>query len=130
VQRNPAATVLLGDGAGHFSPASGKLGKVRTLVRAGLEARGDLDGDGTADSATADPAARTVRFDFRRNGRVVATSTLHLDWSPDLIALADVNRNGKADLIVASRSSPGIRVLLSGDPAVSLPSSEAARAAR
>jgi len=130
VQDNPAGTVLLGDGAGHFSPASGKLGKVRTLVRAGLEARGDLDGDGSADSATADPAARTVRFDFRRNGRVVATSTLHLDWSPDLIALADVNRNGKADLIVASRSSPGIRVLLSGDPAVSLPSSEAARAAR
>jgi arylsulfatase A-like enzyme len=112
-QRGGRATVLLGDGKGWFSPSATGASPHIPFQQATLEARGDLDGNGLEDVALADPANHAVRFFFQHpNGRVT-TSTLRLDAVPRFIALADVNHNGLADLLVASEDS-SVTVLLSG----------------
>jgi hypothetical protein len=116
-ERGGGAIVLLGDGTGRFSPAPPEMNARARFGHAGLEARADLNGNGTEDIALADRAHRTIRFYFRRPDGRMATSTLPLDVSPDFIALADVNHNGLPDLVIASREKNSIIVLLSGPAA-------------
>jgi arylsulfatase A-like enzyme len=108
------ATVLLGDGKGGFSREVVRAYAHRQLKQATLQARGDLDGNGLEDFAVADPAHRTITLFFQLPGGHFSTCTLRLNVTPDFITLADVNHNGLADLVIASRHVGGITVLLSG----------------
>ena len=108
------ATVLLGDGKGGFSREVVPAYLRGRLKKATLQARGDLDGNGLEDFAVADPAHRTITFSFQLPGGHFSTCSLRLDVTPDFITLADVNHNGLADLVIASRHVGGVTVLLSG----------------
>ncbi len=113
--RSGHVAVLLGDGKGGFRMAEGVPVKVAPSVR--KLALGDLDGDGAVDVVAAEHDSYDVTVllgDGRggfRPGTVVATGSGARPHTHD-IALADVNADGRLDVITTSANDNAIPVLL------------------
>jgi hypothetical protein len=104
-------TVLLGDGRGGFRPASGS--PFATAGQAYFATLGDVNGDGRPDivAAHGDDGRVTVLLGDGRGGFQPAPgSPVDLGSRAWAVAVADVNRDGKPDLIAATGES--VRVLL------------------
>jgi hypothetical protein len=94
---------LCGDGTGRFERAWGAFASVGP--RPGLEALADVDGDGRLDVVLShdDSGALSVLLD--RGGGAFAPaagSPYDLGWPAYAVVVADADRDGRADLVVAT----------------------------
>jgi hypothetical protein len=118
-QENWRVAVLLGDGAGGFSPAPGSPVALGTRSGTAKVALDDLNADGKHDLIVANSDSRVVSIRFGDGvGRFGAAGTVAAGNSPSSLAVADVNRDGKVDLVVgaqadrAGRFRPGLTIML------------------
>ena len=104
---------LRADDAGRFRLMKSG-GRLPNLERhqAVVLARGDIDGNGTQDLAFIDKSHRLVLLIATQPG-VFTRAVLSLDQQPVAIGMADVNHNGKSDLVVLNGASDSITVMLS-----------------
>ena len=74
---------------------------------------GDITGDGVADVVRTDPPAGTVRVELGvAGGRLGASRTVTLSTSSDLaLALGDIDRDGRTDVVLDSSSQAAVQVL-------------------
>jgi subtilisin-like proprotein convertase family protein len=106
-------TVLLGNGSGGFSPASGSPFDVG--IQAFSVAVGDLNGDGRQDLATASAHYNSVAVllgDGRGGFRLATGSPFAVGSYPYSVAVGDFNGDGKLDLTTANWGSSNVTVLL------------------
>jgi arylsulfatase A-like enzyme len=105
---------LRADGRGTFSlmKAGGALVK-RATEQAIILSHGDIDGNGLDDLAFADQAHHAIVFLLATQAGVFTEATLPLAQRPIAIGLADLNHNGRADLVVLSRGGKSVTVMLS-----------------
>ena len=107
-------TILLGNGDGTFTPA---LNSPVAVGRGPLSiAVGDFNGDGIPDLATANAVDNTVTI-LLGNGNGMfsqaANSPIRVSGSsPASVAVADFNRDGKLDLVVAVVGPNDVSILL------------------
>jgi hypothetical protein len=73
---------------------------------------GDIDGNGLQDLAFADPKHNSIVFLVAIQPGVFTQATLPLAQTPDAIGLADLNHNGKADLVFINRGSKSVSIML------------------
>ena len=73
---------------------------------------GDIDGNGLQDLAFADPEHNSIVFLVAIQPGVFTQATLPLAQTPAAIGLADLNHNGKADLVFINRGSKSVSVML------------------
>ena len=98
--------ILWNDGKGHF-PTSTKVGPAAAWIRIG--AAGDFDGDGRLDLAIIDEQKRGANVLFNRGGRTFG-DPVQLPGPPRppyALAVADLNRDGRPDIIVGWVQQPG-----------------------
>ncbi|MBI4516787.1 MAG: VCBS repeat-containing protein [Deltaproteobacteria bacterium] len=95
VAESAEIAILSGSGDGDFS--------LQTVFIPGADPRAvavaDLDGDALQDLAVADGAGRAVRLFFGRASGGFDTATLSLGQTAVGAAIADVNRDGRLDLV-------------------------------
>jgi trimeric autotransporter adhesin len=111
-----AVSVLLGDGAGAFAAAPGS--PVAVGDRPGFVALGDLTGDSKLDVVAThddDPTVYVLRGDGRGGLRPTAGSPVKLKENVWGAVVADVNADGKTDLVLGAKK--GHVLILSGDGA-------------
>jgi hypothetical protein len=106
------ATILLGSGDGTFRIAwsQPQPGKAPTSV-----AIGDVNGDGSNDDAVfGDYGSGTVTVVLGgiRGFTVAQGSPFQVGQRPSSVAVGDLNRDGKADIVTANSNSNDISVLL------------------
>lgn len=108
-------SILLGTGSGRFAQAKNQP----VGFRPKHFALGDFNSDGSPDavtiSATAIPTSflDTLRLTLGKgDGTFIAPITLGINPSAEAFAVADVNSDGKDDIVSANSSSLGISVLL------------------
>jgi hypothetical protein len=108
-------TVLLGDGRGGFSPAPGSPVKVAVRPHPHGIATGDFDGDGSPDLATDSWAENRLQIlfndgkgGFRQPGTYVAVGK----HPYQRIRVADLNGDGKADIVSPNLEGNDVTVLL------------------
>src|SRR5581483_531488 len=108
-------TVLRGNGDGSFNQA---LTKTFTAGSRSVDLiAADLNGDGNADLATANPASNDVSIlAGDGKGGFSAAVSFPVGPEPRSIVVADFNGDGKPDLATANRNSAAISVLI-GDGA-------------
>jgi hypothetical protein len=104
-------TVLVGDGAGGFTPASG------SPFPAGLFpqsiAVGDFNGDGKPDVVEANSGDNTIRVLLGDGaGRLTGAGAYNVGSLPHSVAVADVNGDGYLDIFTANPGSNSVTVLL------------------
>ena len=111
-------SVLLGNGSGGFTPAPGSPVSTGApnYPRAFSVALGDINGDGKLDAVVANYNSSTVSV-LLGNGNGTFTpasgSPISLGGSqPRSVALADLNGDGKLDIVTADEGSNNISVLL------------------
>lgn len=73
----------------------------------------DIDGNGLEDLAFADEAHNEVVFLLATQPGAFVKAAVPIGERPSAIGLADLNHNGRADLVVISRAKKSITVLLS-----------------
>jgi hypothetical protein len=98
--------VLWNDGKGHF-PTWTKVGPANAWIRMG--AAGDLDGDGWPDLAIIDERLKATFVIFNRGGRQFG-KPVRLpgpERPPYCVAIADLNRDKRPDIIVGYVEQPG-----------------------
>jgi hypothetical protein len=110
-----AVTLLLGDGAGGFAPAPDQVpvGDGPYAIAAG-----DLNGDGARDLAVTNLIDSTVSIllndgagGFARSPNIAIGAEM-IGTGPRSIVIADLNRDGGADLAVGDYSDDSINILL------------------
>lgn len=105
-------TVLLNDGAGKFTTMSGspyESGKIPNRV-----AIGDVNGDRVNDIVTSDnDSDKIYLFLMSRNSMVSSQSEITVGSHPKGIAIADLDANGKDDIVVCNNLDNDISVILS-----------------
>jgi hypothetical protein len=105
-QENWRVAILLGDGAGGFTPAPGS--PVAVGVRSGTVgiAFADLNRDGKRDLIVAPDESRVLSIRFGDGtGQFGAATTIAAGYGPSALAVADLNRDGRLDLAVGTRYS-------------------------
>jgi hypothetical protein len=107
-------TILLGNGDGTFTPAANSP---VTVGRAPLSvAVGDFSGDGIPDLATANVVDNTVTILLGNGDGTFAQAADSprkvVGSSPSSVAVADFNRDGKLDLVVAVVGPNNVSILL------------------
>ena len=108
-----SVAVLLGDGSGGFTAASGSPLTVGTGPTA--IATGDFNGDGNADLAVANSNDNTVSIllgDGSGGFTAASGSPLTVGTGPTAIATGDFNGDGNADLAVANSNDNTVSILL------------------
>ncbi|HYH84972.1 MAG TPA: VCBS repeat-containing protein [Pyrinomonadaceae bacterium] len=107
-------TILLGDGRGGFSPAPGSpldLGQSAYRIAAA-----DMDGDKNADLVVSGAASgggvSVLLGDGRGSFRHAAGSPFATGRGAYSIAVGDLNRDGKTDIVTANSESGNLSVLL------------------
>jgi ATP:corrinoid adenosyltransferase len=106
-------SILLGDGRGGFTPATGT--PIRVSARPYFVALGDLDGDRKPDVVAShdDDTRVTVLLGDGRGGfRPAAGSPLDVGRRPWKVVLHDMDRNGTKDLVLAAG---GVVAVMLGD---------------
>ena len=73
---------------------------------------GDIDGNGLQDLAFADPEHNSIVFLVAIQPGVFTQAILPLAQTPATIGLADLNHNGKADLVFINRGSKSVSIML------------------
>ncbi len=105
--RDGGQSILLwNDGKGRF-PTSTKVGPAVTWVRIG--AAGDFDGDGRLDLAIIEEQKKATFVIFNRGGRQFG-DPVQLPGpprTPYALAVADLNRDNRPDIVVGYVESPG-----------------------
>jgi hypothetical protein len=109
-------TVLLGNGSGGFTPASGSPITIATgVVRPYGVAVADIDGDGFADIVTTNYGNSTLSI-LKSNGNGTfqspVTVILPAGANPGFLKLADVNGDGKPDIVESNFGTGTVGVLL------------------
>jgi hypothetical protein len=109
-------TVLLGNGSGGFTPASGSPITIATGgVRPYGVAVADIDGDGFADIVTTNYGNSTLSI-LKSNGNGTfqspVTVILPAGANPGFLKLADVNGDGKPDIVESNFGTGTVGVLL------------------
>ena len=104
--------VLLGNGDGTFQPATQLLVGGSTLYGPGEVLYDDFNNDGNLDMASAGVRLALGNGD----GTFAAAQVFESGPTEADVALGDVNRDGKTDVVTSSRNAGGINVLL-GDGA-------------
>lgn len=107
--------ILLGDGHGGARP--GAPPPLPADVWTCALASADFNGDGSADLAVMDSTAKTVAIligDGTGHFAPAGGSPVHLDGTPATVVAADVNGDGRPDLVVpvSESSGHGIEILL------------------
>jgi hypothetical protein len=111
-------TVLLGDGRAGLRPAQGSPHAVGP--RPGYLAAGDLDGDGAADLVVThddDPMIHLLLGDGHGSFRRAANSPVHLPRTVWGVALADLNGDGRNDIVLGSYQGDALVLASSDGPA-------------
>lgn len=99
------------DGKFYFTKAGGQPAKLELNQTVSL-ALGDIVGNGLEDLAFADEAHNSLVFLLATHPGVFTKMILPLkDQHPSTIGLADLNHNGKADLVVLSRADKSVTVI-------------------
>jgi hypothetical protein len=105
--RDGGQSILLwNDGKGHF-PTSTKVGPADVWIRMG--AAGDFDGDGRLDLAIIEERKKAAFVIFNRGGRRFG-DLVQLPGpprTPYALAVADLNRDGRPDIVVGNVELPG-----------------------
>ncbi len=98
--------ILWNDGKGNF-PTSTKVGPANAWIR--MSAAGDLDGDGRPDLAIIDERLKAAYIIFNEGGRHFG-EPVRLpgpERPPYCLAIADLNRDKRSDIIVGYVEQPG-----------------------
>jgi hypothetical protein len=105
-QDNWRVAILLGDGAGRFTPAAGSPVEVGVRFGTVSIALADLNADGMRDLIAAPEDSRVVSIRFGDGtGRFGAPKTVAAGHGPSSLGVADLNRDGNVDLAVGTRFS-------------------------
>ncbi len=108
-----AMSVLLGDGKGNFTLATGS--PFSTGQYPGTVAVGDLNGDRLADIVIPnyDDGTLTVYLGGRSGITLAPYSPIRVGHTPHGVAIADLNGDGKGDIVVSQEEDNEVLVLLS-----------------
>ncbi|HKW26459.1 MAG TPA: sulfatase-like hydrolase/transferase [Terriglobales bacterium] len=105
---------LRADGHGGFYLMTGGADTVKKSRKLPISlARGDIDGNGLEDVAFVDQAQDAVVFLIATHPGVFLKATLPFTDHPAAIGLADLNHNGKADLVTINPKSKSVTVMTS-----------------
>ncbi|MFL5870365.1 MAG: FG-GAP repeat domain-containing protein [Solirubrobacterales bacterium] len=116
---DPDVRILLGDGAGGFVPVGAPIGA------GGLVADADFNGDGIADLAVGSAGRLEILLGNGAGGFTSAPrSPVTVKGEPVSITVADLNRDGKADLVVPVYDNDLRIAVLLGDGAGGLTAAE------
>jgi hypothetical protein len=123
-------TILLGNGAGDFSPAPTSPEPAGSMPQ--TVAVGDFNADGRPDLVAADQGTSTLAILIGTGGgdfTAAATSPETVSSTPDGVVVGDFNADGKADLAATKPGFDNVEILLGsgdGDFAIAPTSPEAA----
>ena len=109
-------TVLVGDGKGGFKPAPGSPFTVQSKPHPHGIAIADFNGDGWADLATDDWQNNrvTVIFNDKKGGFVSPGVSFPVGKMPyQKLRAADLNKDGKADIVTTNFEGGNVTILLS-----------------
>jgi hypothetical protein len=112
---NDGLTWVRNDGGRRFTPFPERDARGDYSARI---AGGDVNGDGFIDCAFSNGNGTTVTVVYGSSGGPRGTDSVATMPSPHALALADLDGDGRADLIVASEKSDEILVFLARRPAV------------
>ena len=114
-QNDNSISVLIGDGAGHFTPAKGSPFPVgRSPYN---HAQGDVNGDGHVDIVVPNVGSNNVSVllnDGKANFTDASGSPFRVAERPFYVAVGDLNSDGKPD-VVSSRDDVNLLSILQGD---------------
>ena len=102
-------TWIRNDGKGSFTPFPERIAKGDYSATI---AAGDVDGDGFADAVFPSTNGRSVTLVRGSRSGPRGAETIETMKAPSAIVLADLNGDGRADLVVGSRESDEILVFL------------------
>ncbi len=116
-QNSDDVTVLLGNGVGSFAPAAGSpfAAGAGSLVGPVSVAVADVNSDGHPDIVTANQSSNNVTVLLGQVGggfAPAAGSPFAVETDPVSVAVADVNSDGRPDIVTANGASNNVTVLL------------------